>query len=220
MSLGSVWTFSSQRRTLGALRFGRGDLAVLQHVVDHQVPATQCALRIVDRRICVGSLGKPRQDRRFLQGEVLGLLAEVEVGARLEAVHAVAEINLVGVQSKDLRLGEAPLNLDGQHHFLHLAPEIAVGRKKQVARELHGQRRSALGPAVEQDIAPGRAEHPPDIHAPVLLEFLVLGRDQRIAQHLGEVVVGVNDAALQRKLADHAVLVVIELRDGAGPELF
>ena len=128
----------------------------------------------------------------------------------------MAQVDLVGVQGEDLRLGEAALDLDRQHHLLHLAPEVAVGRKKQVARQLHGQRGSALGAAVEHDVAPGRAEDAPHVHAPVLLELLVFGGDQRVAQHLGEVVVAVDDAPLQRKLPDDAVLVVVELGDGAG----
>src|ERR1035438_87046 len=66
----------------------------------------------------------------------------------------------------------------------------------------------------------GRAEYAPDIHAPVPLEILVLGRDDGVAQHGGKVVVLVDDPALQRKLADHAVLVVVQLGDGAGPVFF
>ena len=50
----------------------------------------------------------------------------------------------------------------------------------------------------------------------MLLEILVLGGDQRVAQHLGKIVVAVDHAPLQRELPDHAVLVVVELRDGAG----
>ena len=50
-------------------------------------------------------------------------------------------------------------------------------------------------------------------------KVLVFGRDQRIAQHLGKVVVGVDDAPLQRELPDDAVLVIVELRDGGGAVL-
>src|SRR5208337_4479478 len=103
-----------------------------------------------------------------------GLLAEVIVRAGLESVNAVAEVNLVGVQGEDLLLGEAPLDLDGQHRLLDLAPEITVGREKQVARELHGERRGALRAALLKNVAPGRAEHAPNVHAPVACKFLVL----------------------------------------------
>ena len=67
----------TERRILGALGFLSRDLAVFQHVVDHQVAATQCALGIVDRRIRVRRFGQARKHRGFLQRQVLGLLAEV-----------------------------------------------------------------------------------------------------------------------------------------------
>ena len=54
------------------------------------------------------------------------------------------EKDLIGIQREDLRLGEAPLDLNREHHLLHLAMEGAVGRKKKVARQLHGQCRRAL----------------------------------------------------------------------------
>ena len=41
-----------------------------------------------------------------------------------------------------------------------------------------------------------------------------------VAQHLGEVFVPVDDAALQGELADHAILIVVKLGDGAGTVLF
>ena len=93
-----------QRRALGALGFGRGDLAVLQHVVDHQVAAAQRALRIVDRRIVIRRLGQAGEDGSFFQRQIFGLLAEVVIRAGLEAIDSVAQIDLVGVQSEDLRL--------------------------------------------------------------------------------------------------------------------
>src|SRR5271165_4429793 len=128
----------------------------------------------------------------------------------------MAKVNLVGVERENLLLGEAPLDLDGQHHLLDLAPEAAIGREKQVARQLHGQRRGALGAALLQDVSQGSAKHPPNVHTPVTFKILVFGGNQGVAQHLGKIVVGVNDAPLQRELADDAVLVIVELGDGAG----
>src|ERR1017187_4049564 len=103
----------------------------------NQVPAAQRALWLVDRRICVRGFGKPSQYCGLLQCEVFGFLAEIEVRTRFEAVNAVAEVNLVRVQSKDLLLREAPLDLNGQHHLLHLAPEIAVDRKSTRLNSSH-----------------------------------------------------------------------------------
>ena len=87
----------------------------------------------------------------------------------------MAEVDLVGVEREDLRLGEAALDLDGQHDLLHLAAEVAVGREEQIARQLHGERGRALCPAVEHHVAPSGTEDAPDIYSPVLLKLLVFG---------------------------------------------
>ena len=50
----------------------------------------------------------------------------------------------------------------------------------------------------------------------MLFEILVLSGDQGVAQHLGEIVVAVHHAPLPRELSDHPVLVIVQLRDGAG----
>ena len=110
--------------------------------------------------------------------------------------------------------GEAALDLDGQHDLLHLAAEVAIGREEQIARQLHGQRRCALGAALQHHVAPGGTEDAPHVDAPVAFEIFVLGGDQGVAQDFGEIAVAVDDAALQSELADDAVLVVIELGDG------
>src|SRR5215472_4269264 len=205
---------------LGTLGFGGSDLAVFQHVVDDQVAALQRALGIVDGRIVIWRLGQARENAGFIQVEVFRFLAEVVVGAGLKAVNAVPQVDLVGVKREDLLLGEAALDLDGEHHFLHLATKVAVRREEQVARQLHGQCRGALGAALQQNVTPRCPEDTPHIYAPVLLEILVFGGDQGIAQNLREVGVAVDDAPLQRELANDAVLVVVKLGDGAGAIMF
>ncbi len=55
-----------QGRVLRALGFLGGDLAVLEHGVDHQIAPAQRPLRIVDRRIRVGRLGQTRKHARLL----------------------------------------------------------------------------------------------------------------------------------------------------------
>ena len=55
----------------------RGDLAVFEHGVEHQIAAALRVLRIVDRGVDDGRFGERGQHRRFRKGEVLGFLAEV-----------------------------------------------------------------------------------------------------------------------------------------------
>ncbi len=57
----------AQRRGFRAAGLFCGDLAVFKHVVDHQIAALECAIRISDRRIEHRSLGQSRQERGFFQ---------------------------------------------------------------------------------------------------------------------------------------------------------
>src|SRR5438034_7764222 len=94
---------------------------------------------MIDWRIVRGRLGKTRKQRGFVQSELFRGLAEIKLRGGFEAVDSVTQVYLVGIQSKDLRLGETALDLDRQHRFLNLAMPRTVGRKKQIARQLHGQ---------------------------------------------------------------------------------
>jgi len=135
--------------------------------------------------------------------------AEVKLRRRLKPVHAVAEVDLVGVQRENLGLGEAAFNLDGQQRLLDLAMKRAVGRKKKIARELHGEGRSALYSTARFDVPIGRAGDPPDVDAPVAVELFVFDREQRVTEHRRKIVVGRDDPALQGKGADDASLLVV-----------
>src|SRR2546423_3479376 len=110
------------------------------------------------------------------------MFVEIILRSRLKTIDAVAQKNLVAVHGKDLLFGKVALNLDGQHHLLNLAAEVALRREKQVARKLHGQRGSALGPRPGGYIAISGAQHPPEVDSPVLLEILVFSRENCIAQ--------------------------------------
>ena len=144
---------------------------------------------MVDGRVDGRTLGQTGEQSRFFEREFLCRLAEVELRCGFESVDAVAEKNLVGVEREDLRLGEAALDLDGQHRFLHLALPAAVGREEKIAGELHGQRRCALHLATGGDVAIGRAHDAPEIDAGVAVEIFVFDGDQSVAQDGREIVV-------------------------------
>ena len=194
-----------------------GDHAVRLHLAEDQVAAAQGLLRIEQRRIGDGALGQAGQQRGLGQVQIFGVLGEVELRCGLEAVHAAAEINLVAVEREDLLLGEGALDLDGEIGFLHLAGGGAIGGEKKIARQLHGQRGSALGAAVGAEIVPERAGDAEDVDAPVRFEVLVFDGDDGLAQDGREVVVVDDDAALQSKGADDAALAVVEIGRGGGP---
>ena len=195
---------------------GVGDDAVRLHLAEHQVAAAQRLLGIEQRRVGRRALGQAGQQSRFGQGQVLGVLGEVELRGGLKAVHAAAQVDLVAVEGEDLLLGEGALDLDGEIGLLDLADGGAVGGEKEIARQLHGERGGALGAAVAAQVVPERAGDAEDVDAPVRLEALVFNGDDGLAQDRGKVVVVDHDAALQREGADDAALLVVEIGGGGG----
>src|SRR4030088_3133417 len=113
----------------------------------------------------------------------------------------MAEKNLVSVESENLRLGEAALNLNGQHRFLHFAMEGTVGREEEVARQLHSQGGGTLNLAARLDVPIGGAHDAPEIDARVAIEIFVFNRDDRVAQDRRKIVVPGNHTALQGERA-------------------
>src|SRR5207245_11595820 len=99
---------------------------------------------MVYRRIVRGRFGKTRKQRGFVESELFRGLAEIKLRGGFEAVDAVTQVDLVGVQSEDLLLGETALDLDGKKRLLNLAMPRTVRREKQIARQLHGQGGGAL----------------------------------------------------------------------------
>src|SRR3981081_2296897 len=94
----------------------------------------------------------------------------------------MTEKNLIGIEREDLRLGEAALDLDGEHGFLHFAVKGAIGREKQIARQLHGEGGGALKPASRLNVAIGSADNPPEVDSGVTVEVFVFYRDERVTQ--------------------------------------
>ena len=115
-----------------------------------------------------------------------------------------------------MRLGEAALDLDGEHGLLHLALPAPVGREEKIAGQLHGQRRGALHLASGADVAEGGADDAEKVDARVGVEILVFNRDERVAEHRRKVVVAGDYAALQGERSDDAALIVVKLSDGTG----
>src|ERR1700726_24506 len=197
-----------------------GDLAVLKHGIEHEVAPLESAFRVADRRIILRRFGKSRKHRGFLELQLPGRLAEIVLRGGLIAVGSVAEEYLVGVEREDLRLRKSALDLDGEQRFLYFAIKRAVGRKKQIARELHGEGGCSLHLPAGFEIAISSAYDAPDVDTGVPIEIFVFDRDQGIAEYLRIVVIRSNDAALERKGADDSTLSVIEFGDGTGTVTF
>src|SRR5258708_31328911 len=194
----------------------RGDRGVLKDGVEPEVAPPEVAFRMGYRGIILRGLGKSREQRGFFQFELPGRLAEIVLRGGLITVGTVAQEYLVGVEGEDLRLGKPALDLDGEQRLLYLAIKRAVGRKKQIARQLHRERRCSLDFPARFYVAISRAYDAPDVDARVPVEVFVFDRDKRIAENLRIVVVRGDDTALQRKGADHSALSAVEFGDRAG----
>ena len=176
-----------------------GDDAVRLHLAEDQIAAAQRLFRIDQRRVGDWSLRHSGQQSGLGQRQVLGVLAEVELRCRLEAVHSAAEVDLVAVEREDLLLGKCALDLDGEIGFLHLAGSGAVGGEEEIAGKLHGERGGSLRAARGAQVVPQRSGDAKDVDAPVGIEVLVFDRDDGLAQNGSEIVVVDNDSPLQRE---------------------
>lgn len=160
------------------------------------------------------AFGQTGEEGSFGKGQVASVLGEVVLGGSFKAVHAAAEVDLIGVEGEDLLLGEGALDLDGEVGLLDFAPEIAVVVEEEIASELHGEGGRALAAGVGADVVDGGAEDAEDIDAPVGLEGLVFDGDDGLAEHGGEVVVADDVALLEGNGADEAAAAVVEFGGG------
>ena len=81
---------------------------------------------MINWRIINSRLGEGREQCSFIKSELFGGFAEVVFRSGLEAISTMPEINLVGVKSKNLPLGEAAFNLDSQQRLFDFAVPGAV----------------------------------------------------------------------------------------------
>ena len=202
-----------ERLLRGGFRLRSGDFAVMRHQAQHQVAARQRPFRMRGGRV-----NGPANDRRQRGGlrhrQLAHRHAEVIFRRGLESVISRAQINLVAVHREDLFLRVVPLDLQRQDRLFDFPVEAAVGAvQEKTAGKLHGQSAGALGDAVVSDIVPGGFEHAREIDAPVLLEMLVFGGENRVLEYLRNLAVGEQDAPLDGERADRLAVVGVEFGD-------
>src|SRR5712671_4639172 len=153
----------------------------------------------------------------FLQFQISDRLAEIKFGGGGEAIISVGQVYLIGVHRKNLRLGVAALDLQRQQHLLHFAAEAAVAAvEEKIAGELHADRAGAAGDAAFGQISKCGAGDAREIDAPMFLEMLIFDGGHRVVEDLGALLVGHQDAALQREAPDELAVVGINFSDYVG----
>src|SRR5581483_5913999 len=183
-----------ERRGLGAIGLLAVDGAGFDHRVQHQVAAIEGAFRVPVRIQIARPLHHAGKQRGFRQSEALQVL--VEVGARGFGKAAdgeraaLAQVHHVGVELKDLLLGELLVELDGDKDFGGLALQGLLAIKEEGARDLHGDGRAALAArAAFSVVAVSILEQPQEVHAPVLEEAPVLDGEHGVHQDFRYVLV-------------------------------
>ena len=201
-----------QRRSLRRICLLLRDLPIRQHLADHQVPAPQRPLRIPHRRIRLRPLRQRRQQRRLRQRQRLHMLAEVVLRTRFKPIRPAPKINLIRIQLEDLLLGKPSLDLHRKKDLLQLAPIGLLGRKKQIPRQLHRQRRRPLRPPIRMQVAIRRPHRPHQVYPPVAFKALVFNRDDRLPQHRRKIRIRQHHPPLQRKRPKHRAMNIQQLR--------
>ena len=138
----------------------------------------------------------------------------------------MSEVGGVAEEREDLALGVALLELHRDDRFLDLAlpagdararvdtaPHV-VGLQEQHPRHLLGDGAGA-GALLVHDVLDGGDDDARQAEADVLLEVLVLGRDDRLAQQGRDAVVAHDEPPLLGELADDVAVAGVDAGDGA-----
>src|SRR5439155_23629136 len=149
---------------------------------DDRVAPLDDAVGKAPRVIAAGALWNRRERRCLGQVEVADGFAEVALLGALDAVGAIAEVDLIEVELENPVLRVLRLDCARDLRLLELADRRlltgdAVG--EDVPRELHRDRREALAPTSRAEVADDRARDTLPVDAGVLVEAFVLGNDER-----------------------------------------
>ena len=125
----------------------------------------------------------------------------------LDAVGAAAQIHLVAVEGKNLPFRIPLLDLKSDERLVDLpCPELLGAKwRRPVERHLPGQllgQRAGAASALSQDVLDERDGRPPQVDPKMAKEGGVLRGDDRVPEHLRDVVVADDDPPLGRKLGD------------------
>ena len=190
-----------------------------KQLVEHVGAPLACGRRMLDRVVERGAGGDPGEERRLGERE-LGRALAAEVGSRRleDPVGAVPEVDRVEVRRQDPVLRPALRELPGERRLAHLAGDRLVVAAVGVLDVLLRDRRAALDDRLVADVLPGGAEDAAHVDAVVLVEPLVLDRDDRLLHDRRDLLRGDEHAALvaaeDREHAPLARLVRRRVDDG------
>ncbi|MNS57828.1 hypothetical protein D3C72_907270 [compost metagenome] len=185
---GAVGATDGQLLLQGLVGLLRRQVAQRLHAAQHIVLANFGPREIGDGVEARRRLGDAREHGGLGRGDFGQRLAEIRARGGREAVGAVAQVDLVHVELKDLVLGELGFDLERQQQFVELARIGLFRRQVEVARDLHGDRAAALRLGALDDVGQHRARHAHPVDAAVAVEAVVLGRQHRLTHDGGNLV--------------------------------
>ena len=182
-----------ERRALSLLNLLRLDEAILLHLVQHAIARFGGALRTaIGRGVAIGGADNTGEKGGLVHGDIANVFIEIGERAFGKAVDgkaaAIAEINLVGVELENLLLVKTVLEFDSHNGFRHLTAPGTLGGKEEAARKLHGEGAGALGDAFAAKIGPCGAKNTHEIETGMLEKALILGGEDRVHEHSGDIV--------------------------------
>ena len=171
----------AERPLLQALEAGRRQHLALDHLGEHGIAPRQRALGIEHRVVVAVAL--EHADQGGALQHVERVCRGVEIGARrhLDAVGVIEKGHGIEIGLEDFLLAVEGLDLERGDRFLQLAGQ---GRgapdlfRIEIARQLLGQGRAALALA-GKGVQGGTGSAPP-VDAVMLVEAVILGRNQRL----------------------------------------
>ena len=206
-----------QRLGLGGPALGLRDESRGLHAAERGRPPGAGEVRVAERGLVLRALDDSGEQRGLGERDLADALAEVVPARGLDAVVAVAEIDLVGVHREDLVLGVAPLDLEGDEGFVDLARERLLRREEDRAGELLRERRAALGVATLLEVRHEGRDRAAHVDAPVPEEVLVLGGHDRVADDRRDLGARNQDPPLDGVAGDRRAVARRDLGDDVRP---
>jgi len=154
-------------------------------------------------------------DGDLVQGQILDLLAEVDLGGRADPECPVAEGDLVEIEGEDLVFGEVLLDAPGKEHFLDLAYKSLLVAQEEVAGHLLGNGTGALTRLAGDGPDGGGTDDADGVNARVLIEAGIFGGEYGIDHGLGNFVQPQGDATNFAKLGDQFPVPAVDLHGGS-----
>ena len=195
---------------LGGLGRVAGDVAVLGHLLEHVVAPGDGARLLAHRMQDARRLRQRREIGGLGEGELVERLAEVDLRRGGHAIGVLAEEDLVEIELEDLVLAQRVLEPGGEDDLLDLALAGAVAGQQEVLHHLLGDRRGAAQAAAVHARIVDRGDDAARVEAVVLVEVLVLGRDEGLLHQVGDLVDRGEDPPLAGELVHEDALARVD----------